>query len=206
MPLRRNQAGLASAPLGEPECMSTEQAIAELENTDPSIRQRAARCLQGKREAADALCTRFAVEKNIPTREALAVSIMRTGGAEAVDRLLPLLSSDDAAQRNTVIEILQALPDAVAPRMEALLGHGDSDVRIFAVNVLEALRHPKVENWLIDVIARDRHVNVVATALDLLAEVGTEAAIPALKHVTARFADEPYVKFAAGNAIKRIGA
>lgn len=206
MPLRKHQAGLASAPVSAAECMSSQEAIRELENSDWATRQKAARCLQGISEAADALCARFAVEAHVPTREALAVAIMRTGGADAVDRLLPLLSSEDAAQRNTVIEILQALPDAVAPRMEALLCHEDSDVRIFAVNVLEALRHPRVERWLIDVIARDNHVNVVATALDLLGEVGTEAAMPALENVTARFDGEPYIRFAAGNAIKRIGA
>ncbi|MGS0757735.1 HEAT repeat domain-containing protein, partial [Roseateles sp. GG27B] len=82
----------------------------------------------------------------------------------------------------------------------------DSDVRIFAVNVLESLRHPDVESWLIDVIQRDPHVNVCATAVDLLSEVGTSAAVGALDALKVRFPDEPYIKFAANLALRSIAA
>lgn len=205
MPLRKMQAQTMLPQ--EAECpLPVEEAIRRLESDEPAQRQAAARSLAGVAEAALALCDRFTIEKDNPTREALAVAIMRTGGSAAIARLLPLLSSEDAAQRNTVIEILQALPDEVAPHMRALLDNADSDVRIFAVNVLEALRHPQVEEWLIGVITSDQHVNVVATALDLIGEVGTEAAVPSLTSVKARFAGEPYVAFAAANALKRIGA
>ncbi|MBB4066075.1 HEAT repeat domain-containing protein [Gellertiella hungarica] len=205
MPLRKTRAeDLPQA--GSQAALSADEAIALLGGPDAAGRQAAARRLAGNAAAAEALCARFAVETDIPTREAIAVALMRTQSAVTVERLLPFLSSEDAALRNTVIEILQALPAEVAPHMERLLDHPDSDVRIFAVNVLEALRHPKVEEWLIAVVSADRHPNVVATALDLLGEVGTEAAIPALSRIAARFADEPFLKFAAGNAMKRIGA
>lgn len=205
MPLRKMKA-IPGDPSGELQPLDPVTAVAELDATEPHRRQAAARSLHGQAGAALALCERFAVETHVPTREALAVAIMRTGGAAAVERLLPLLSSEDAALRNSVIEILQALPDDVGPQMRRLLGDANSDVRIFAVNVLQALKHPDVETWLIDVISRDRHVNVVATALDILGEVGTEAAMEALTGVTERFADQPYVRFAASHAIKRIGA
>lgn len=181
-------------------------ALAQLSDADPARRKIAARSLWGREDAAASLCDRFIIEDDMPTREVLAVAIMRTGGRVAVERLLPLLSSDNATLRNQAIEILQTLPVDVAPHMEELLDEPDSDVRIFAVNILEALRHPKVEDWLIAVITTDRHVNVVGTALDLLAEVGTSAALPSLSRVRDRFADEPYVQFAAANAMKRIGA
>jgi hypothetical protein len=54
------------------------------------------------------------------------------------------------------------------------------------------------------VIENDTHVNVCATALDLLSEVGTIASLSALQKLKARFSDEPYITFSADLAIKRI--
>lgn len=204
MPLTRPRADQATEQNPRSR-LTAEAAMVALTDADPVQRQAAARSLWGVEAAASSLCERFSVEDDLPTREALAVALMRTGGQVVVDRLLPLLSSEDAALRNQVIEILQTLPADVAPHMEKLLDDPDPDVRIFVVNILEALRHPKVEDWLIAVITTDQHVNVVGTALDLLGEVGTGAALSSLHRVRDRFAGEPYVEFAATNAIKRIG-
>jgi HEAT repeat protein len=114
------------------------------------------------------------------------------------------MRSEDAALRNEAIEAMKQLPEAVAPIMQALLTDTDSDLRILSVNILESLRHPDVEKWLIEVIARDPHVNVCATAVDLLGEVGSSDALEPLRRLKARFADEPYMQFAADLAIKRI--
>jgi len=48
------------------------------------------------------------------------------------------------------------------------------------------------------------HVNVCATAVDLLGEVGSEAAHEPLGRLKVRYADEPYIQFAADLALKRI--
>lgn len=118
--------------------------------------------------------------------------------------VMTLRNREDAALRNEAIEAMKQLPDEVAPIMHELLADPVSDVRIFAVNILESLRHPEVEAWLIEVIEKDPHVNVCAAALDLLSEVGTEAALQALPRLKTRFADEPYIHFAADLALKRI--
>jgi hypothetical protein len=68
----------------------------------------------------------------------------------------------------------------VVPVLRSLLADPDPDVRIFVVNILDSERHPEVESWLIEVIETRSHVNVCATAVDLLCEVGTEAAIDRL--------------------------
>jgi HEAT repeat protein len=88
--------------------------------------------------------------------------------------------------------------------MRSLLADPDSDLRIFAVNILESLRHPEVEQWLAQVIEQDPHVNVCATAVDLLGEVGSAAALEPLRRLKQRFAAEPYIQFAADLAIKRV--
>jgi HEAT repeat protein len=106
--------------------------------------------------------------------------------------------------RNEAIEAMKQLPDAVAPIMRDLLNDASSDMRIFAVNILESLKHPDVELWLREVIENDAHVNVCATAVDLLGEVGSKEALESLRHLKLRFANEPYIQFAADLAIKRI--
>jgi HEAT repeat protein len=178
--------------------------VALLTSSDSADRQAAARGLAGHSGAAETLVLALGGEGDRATREAIAMALVRTGGGQVVGALLPMLRSEDAGLRNTVIGILKELPADVAPHMESLLDDPDPDVRIFVVNVLEALRHPKVEDWLIAVIRVDPHVNVVATALDLLGEVGTEAALGALASVDKRFPDEPFVAFAIATAFKRI--
>src|SRR5471032_670441 len=99
---------------------------------------------------------------------------------------------------------MKALPLAVAPIMGALLRYPDADVRILAIGVLESLRHPLVEQWLLEVIVTDTQVNVCGAALDLLCEVASEAAGPALQALRRRYSDVPYIQFATGVALNRI--
>jgi len=143
-------------------------------------------------------------EKDVSVREIILTSVTRIGDEIAVSGLVECLRSDEAELRNEAIEAMKQLPDAVAPIMLGLLMDEDSDVRIFAVNILESLRHPQVEAWLLQVIDVDDHVNVCGTAVDLLGEVGSAAALSALQRLKARFAEVPYIQFAADLAIKRI--
>lgn len=178
--------------------------LALLRGGDAEKRRDALHELARRPESAPALCRMLGTETDAALREVLAVVISQLGGAAAVDELLPLLRSDDATLRNSVIDILKEFPNEIAPRMEALLDDPDPNVRIFVVNVLQGLRHPNVEAWLIAVISIDTNVNVVATALDLLAESGTQAAVPALTRTATRFPHEPFIAFAVTNALKQI--
>lgn len=137
-------------------------------------------------------------------REVILTTLTRLGDATAVAGLVDCLRHEDVALRNEAIEAMKQLPAEIAPIMANLLIDDDPDVRIFAVNVLESLRHPDVQTWLIQVIDTDTHVNVCATAADLLSEVGTAAARAPLERLKQRFADEPYVQFAADLALGRL--
>jgi hypothetical protein len=92
----------------------------------------------------------------------------------------------------------------VAPIMRGLLVDQDPDVRIFAINILESLRHPDVEAWLIEVIEHEPMVNVCGTAVDLLSEVGSSASHDATRAPQGTLRREPYIQFAAALALKRI--
>lgn len=175
-----------------------------LEDDNTTTRRWAARDLVNCSDVAAALVARLKREDDLSVREVILTTLTRLGDSLAVAGLIDCLRSEDVALRNEAIEAMKQLPDEVAPIMQGLLADHDPDVRIFAVNVLESLRHPGVESWLIDVIETDNHVNVCATAVDLLSEVGTQAALQPLARLKARFAEEPYVQFAADLALRRI--
>lgn len=178
--------------------------LGDLVHEDAAVRRWAARDLVACPDAALALVERLKNEPLPSVREVILTTLIRQGDAAAVSGLVDCLRSEEAAPRNEAIDAMKQLPDEVAPLMEHLLADADADVRIFAVNVLESMRHPQVERWLIDVLLTEPHVNVCAAALDVLCEVATARSRPALEQVKSRFADEPYIEFAAGLALGRL--
>mgnify|MGYP005632781823 CR=1 FL=1 len=182
-----------------------EGLVTQLSDPDPQVRRWAARDLvEYGTEASTVLADQLLKESEKSVREAILTSMTFIGDSVTVEALVQCLRSEDALLRNEAIDVLKNLPEQVAPIMSGLLKDADGDVRIFAVNILEALRHPYVEQWLIEVIDRDPNVNVCATAVDLLAEVGTENALPSLLRLKDRFPEEPYIQFAVELALKRI--
>jgi len=182
-----------------------EGLITQLSSKNPMERRWAARDLVDYKEASKYLIEQLMKEEDISVREVIISSLLRIKDEVAIEGLIECLRSDDAHLRNSAIEALKEIPEEVGPYIEKLLQDKDPDVRIFTINILESLRHPKVIKWLIEVIEKDENVNVCATALDLLAEVGTEEAIPAIKKVKERFKNEPYIQFASDIALRRIG-
>ena len=197
----------AAQPVGEDERKQSRDCpglMLELDNPDPMARRWAARDLTDCPAASPVLVSRLQREQEVSVREVILTTLTALGDEAAVAGLVNCLRSEDAALRNEAIEAMKQLPDAVAPIIVGLLADTDPDVRIFAVNILESLRHPAVESWLISTIDSDLELNVCATAVDLLGEVGSSAARQPLLRLKARFADEPYILFAADLALKRI--
>ena len=178
--------------------------IADLTSGDASIRRRAARALAEMPDAVPVLCAHLANEQSLSVRSIILTGLIVHKSAAVVNGILPLLASEDANLRNSAIEALQQMPDEVAPHVETMLTHPESDVRIFAVDVLAALAHPKVPEWLRHVVTNDPHVNVCAAALDALAEAGEPDAIPALEGLAERFWDVAFIRFAVDAAVRRV--
>ncbi len=179
--------------------------LTALNDSNPLVRRWAARDLMQYPTATAALVEQLDCEQDPSVSEVILTTLTHLGDDIAVSGLINCLRSENVWLRNQAIEALKQLPNAIAPLMERLLNDPESDVRIFAVNVLESLRHPQVEDWLIKVIALDGHINVCATAVDLLGEVGSIRACTALHELKARFPDEPFIQFATDLALKRIG-
>lgn len=183
----------------------TEGLIQQLKDPDPTVRRWAARDMAIHPHAVGALCEHLPKEADQAVREVIFTTLGVLGGHDVVSGLVPLLRSEDANLRNGAIEALSGLPDEVAPHIEELLIDPDADVRIFTLNVLNDLNHPSVGTWLTQVLRHDPHVNVVAAALEVLAEAGTPEALPAVRQARERFADDPFIGFAADLAEQRMG-
>lgn len=178
--------------------------MAQLSDSDANARRWAARDLSRHAAAAGAMGQALQRERDASVREALFTSLSAMDDDGAVKVLLPLLRSDEAPLRNGAIEALAAMPQRVAPWVDRLLADHDADVRLMTVNLLGELRHPQVARWLIQVLAQESHVNVVAAAIEVLTEIGEPAHRDALHSVRDRFAQDPFIRFATELALQRI--
>ncbi|NUB07921.1 HEAT repeat domain-containing protein [Azospirillum sp. Vi22] len=170
--------------------------LAWLEDADPAQRRRAAHVLGERPDAVPALSARLAREEDPSVRETLLTALVRTGTAAAAAALLPHLASEDVGLRNGVIESLQQMPAAVVmPELAPLLTAGDSDLRIFAAQLVGKLPHPDRLDLLAGVIDRDPHVNVCLSAVEALMESGDPAALPVVERLGERFPNDPFVAF-----------
>ncbi|MEH3159756.1 MAG: HEAT repeat domain-containing protein [Sphingomonas taxi] len=185
------------------EALPPADPVTLLDAPTASERRAAVPQLEATAQGQAALCARLAVETAPSVREAILAALIRRRTPAIARALLPLLRDEDAALRNAAIEALAEMPDEVAPHIEALLVDPDSDVRIFAGNMLAVLPHPRAAEWLLTVLADD-HVNVCAAAIDGLAEIGDPATAAALEAVPARFPGNSFIAFAAGVALRRV--
>jgi HEAT repeat protein len=181
------------------------ELLRRLVGGDAAARRASARALADFPEAVDVLCDRLECESDPTVREVILLSLIRFASPPVAKRLVAALHIDDAGLRSGVIEALQMMPEALAPHVETLLADPDSDIRIFAVNILATVPLRHAPGWLVGVIERDTHVNVCAAAADALAEIGGPEAVEPLRALAARFPDEPFLAFAIETALRRIG-
>jgi len=178
--------------------------VAALGSPDGEARWSAARALGGRADAVQALAAALAVEQLPRVREAMMTALMRVGDQASVAALLPYLRARDAAQRGAALEALQALPEAIMPFVPALLADSDSDLRLLATELARNMPEADATRLLCRLLEHEPHPNVCAAAVDVLAEVGTHDAIPALRACAERFAGVAFLPFAVSMAIARI--
>jgi HEAT repeat protein len=176
----------------------------ELDSPDAESRWAAARAAAGQADAVPVLSAALARETVPRVREAIMTSLMRTGDAASVEAILPYVRSQDAGLRAAAIEALQSLPSVITPFMAPLLSDPDSDVRLLATELARNMNAPDATRLLCGLIEREQHPNVCAAAIDVLTEVGTPEALPALEKCALRFATTPFLPFAISMAIARI--
>lgn len=175
-----------------------------LDSSNAESRWAAARSLAGRPEAVPELAAALQRETVPRVREAILTSLIRTGDAASAEAIAPCLRSQDAGLRAAAIEALQALPSALAPILMELFSDPDSDVRLLATELVRNMKASDATRLLCGLIEHEQHPNVCAAAVEVLAEVGTPEALPALKECAVRFAATPFLPFAISMAIARI--
>jgi HEAT repeat protein len=182
----------------------TASAMASLADTDAETRWRAARALGDRPAAVPALASALNTELVPRVREAIMTALMRIGDEASVKALLPYLRSQDASLRGGAIEALQALPQAISPFLQALLADSDSDVRLLATELARNMPPADATRILCQLLRHEPHPNVCAAAIEILAEVGTQDAVPVVRSCANRFSGNSFLTFAASAAIARI--
>jgi HEAT repeat protein len=209
MPFVKRDVTAASTAGRQPDDLASREGglaahVAALGSPDIEVRWNAARALGGRVDAVPALAAALGMEQAARVREALMTALMRVGDEASVRALLPYLRSQDAGERGASIEALQALPEAILPFMAPLLADSDSDVRLLATELARNMAAESATRMLCRLLEHEQHPNVCAAAIDVLAEVGTRDAVPALQACAERFATTPFLPFAVAIAIARI--
>ena len=146
-------------------------------------------------------------ESDPRVREAIFTSLARIGTPASVEAILPL--SALGRRRPAHRRVGCAAGHAAARRCRAwpaLLGDPDPDVRLLACDLARGLPAARATPLLCDLLETETEANVCAAAVDVLAEIGTPEALPALARCAERFGHEPFLAFAIRVAVERIRA
>lgn len=144
-------------------------------------------------------------EKDLRVREALLARLLAIADASAAAALAQHLRSDDAGLRNACIETLQGMPVAASSVLPDLLSDPDPDVRLLATEIVRTQPTEAANALLAGLLDAETHPNVCGAAVEVLAEVGTADAVPALRVARTRFATEAFLPLAIDSVLARLG-
>ena len=199
---------LVRKPIGPAGHLKADAAavLAGLVSANPEERWTAARRAGEIPQSAAALAAALPRESDHRVREAMFTSLARIGTRDSVARMLPMLRSDDAALRTGALDVLRSSVIATHELLPQLLSDPDVDVRILSCELARSLTSEEASQSLCALLARETEINVCAAAVEVLAEVGTEAALPVLAQCAQRFSQVPFLTFAIKLATDRITA
>lgn len=202
MPLVRKPPSPASTPVvSSPD---TAGVLAALARGNDDERFAAARAAAELPETVPALGAALARETNAAVREALFSALARIGSPASVEAVLPYLRCDDALLRTEAADALAAMKEAAWEAIAALLRDPDPDMRIMGCTLVRNLPTETAAPLCCELLERERHPNVCAGAVDVLAELGHAPALPVLARCAERFRGTPFLEFAIRTAIDRI--
>jgi len=173
-----------------------------LESDDPDVLRDAAfeagesGCLEAVPLLARLLCSH-----NLGVQEASDRALRRIGGKDVVAAVKPLLRSDDAPSRNAAMDILRAVGVQDLPTLLELLHDADTDIRIFASDILGSTDSRLSVQPLCEAMLKDPEVNVRYQAAVSLGELAFNEASACLGQA---LGDEEWVQFAVIEALAKI--
>lgn len=179
-----------------PQAPSDEAILTALASGTDDERWAAARVAPDLPHGVKALADALAQERNARVREAIFTSLARSATPESVESVIPMLRSDDAQLRTGALDALRAMKDAVWTYVPQLLKDPDADVRLLACELTRNLPDEEAAHLLCVLLDTEREPNVCASAVEVLAEVGGEQALPVLAQCAERFRGSAFLEFA----------
>lgn len=148
---------------------SIDELIHDLHNGDEKTRTFAAEdiAFDGVPGGIKALVDRLGLEESRFVREVIVNCLKSFKGREIVEKIIPLLSSEDAFIRNSGIEILSLQGEIATEFMRKLLGDPDKDIRKFALDILFQLKTLHTTELLAEGL-NDPDINNQITAVEYL--------------------------------------
>jgi HEAT repeat protein len=154
--------------------------------------------------AIPALAEALSHEGDARVREAIFTAFARIGTRESALAAMQFLRADDASIRTGALDSLRSMPRAAEASMPMLLSDDDPDVRLLSCELARATNNSEAARLLCEVLERDTEANVCAAAVDVLAEIADENALPALSRCATRFPNDPFLAFAVKIAVGRL--
>lgn len=201
MPLVRKPTGKAPGPAAD-----ASSILGNLVSGDTDERWAAARAAANVPGAVTALASALRNESDSRVREAMFTSLARMGTNESADLLISFLRSDSANLRAGALDAFRTLIGKMPELLPRLLGDRDVDIRILSCELARTLPDPEATTLLCTLLADEQEANVCAAAIDVLAEVGGPAALPALAACAQKFRNSSFLGFAIKTATDRINS
>ncbi|KAF0811753.1 hypothetical protein IGB42_03770 [Andreprevotia sp. IGB-42] len=137
-------------------------------------------------------------------REAMLLTLIRAGDADIAEHLISLLPAADVTLRNELLDALRDMDDVASLPAARLLNNPDVNLRIYALSILENARDPALGDWLAGLLGYETEINVCATAVEILSEVGSSSHVPLLKTLKLRFPQSPFMAAVVDAAVARL--
>ena len=201
MPLVRKPTGQSPGPGPGPSAVP-----GNLVSGGTDERWAAARAAAEMPGAASTLAAALRNESDSRVREAMFTSLARIGTPESADHVISFLRSDSSNLRAGALDALRIMIGGMRELLPRLLDDHDVDIRILSCELARALPGPEATTLLCTLLSGEQEANVCAAAVDVLAEVGSPAALPALAACAQRFRGSPFLGFAIKTATDRINS
>lgn len=148
---------------------SIDELIHDLHNGDEKTRAFAAEdiAFDGVPGGTKILVDRLGIEESRFVREVIVNCLKGLKGREIIEKIVPLLSSEDAFIRNSGIEILSLQGEMATEFMRKLLGDPDKDIRKFALDILYQLKTLYTAELIAEAL-NDPDINNQITAVEYL--------------------------------------
>ena len=192
------------APGTEGPLATAHAELALLTTGDDEERWHAARAAAGLPGGTEALKQALNRENSPRVREAMFTSLVRIATPASIEAVLPFLRVDDASLRTQAWDALMAMRSAVWPYLPALLRDDDDDVRLLSCELARGMPGTDAAGALAELLDSEQAPNVCAAAVEVLAEIGSAEALPALARCEARFRTTPFLLFSIKIAAERI--